>query len=262
MKALRTLLGVTTAMIALVFSAGIADAAPSSSASCTDGTIASGTYSSITVSGTCAILDGAVVTVHGPVILLPNANLKAITASTVRVTGNILVGVNARLGLGCSYGMTLPPFPGGPVFCTGVSHDQVDGNIVADRPLTLIIDGITVNGNIVSNGGGRALTGPDASTCEERPGALNFPIKDNTINGNVVLAGWQGCWNGYIRNVQHGNAVIVNNRTSDPDSTEIVTNQITGNLVCSGNTPAPQVGDSEGLPNAVTGAKVGQCAGL
>jgi hypothetical protein len=41
-----------------------------------------------------------------------------------------------------------------------------------------------------------------------------------------------------------------------------VTNTIHGSLNCQGNSPAPQVGDSEGGPNQVTGQKTGQCAGV
>jgi hypothetical protein len=41
-----------------------------------------------------------------------------------------------------------------------------------------------------------------------------------------------------------------------------VTNAIHGSLKCAGNSPAPQVGDSEGGPNRVTGRKTGQCAHL
>ena len=33
-------------------------------------------------------------------------------------------------------------------------------------------------------------------------------------------------------------------------------------LDCAGNDPAPQVGDSEGAPNHVTGRETGQCRGL
>jgi hypothetical protein len=46
------------------------------------------------------------------------------------------------------------------------------------------------------------------------------------------------------------------------DGNEVVTNTIHGNLNCEGNDPAPQVGDSEGSPNHVTGVKTGQCVGL
>jgi len=41
-----------------------------------------------------------------------------------------------------------------------------------------------------------------------------------------------------------------------------VTNTIHGSLSCFGNSPAPQVGDSEGDLNHVTGAKKGQCASV
>lgn len=37
---------------------------------------------------------------------------------------------------------------------------------------------------------------------------------------------------------------------------------IGGNLICGGNSPANQVGDSEGSPNTVGKHALGQCAGL
>jgi len=55
---------------------------------------------------------------------------------------------------------------------------------------------------------------------------------------------------------------INGNVVADPDGNEIVTNTIHGNLNCAGNDPAPQVGDSEGSPNQVTGRKTGQCVDL
>jgi hypothetical protein len=47
-----------------------------------------------------------------------------------------------------------------------------------------------------------------------------------------------------------------------PTGNEYVTNTIHGSLNCHGNSPAPQIGDSEGGLNHVTGAKTGQCAGV
>jgi hypothetical protein len=46
----------------------------------------------------------------------------------------------------------------------------------------------------------------------------------------------------------------------DPDGNEYVTNVIHGSLNCAGNSPAAQVGDSQGEPNQVTGSTTGQCA--
>lgn len=263
MKILRALILILFAACAMVLTAGAANAAPGHDSTCSGGTVASGTYHNLIISGICTIPDHATVTVNGNLALTRASTLNAMTASTVTIRGNVLVAPEATLSLGCSFALTQPPFPGGPVFCpVGVSHDVVWGSILANRPHTLKIDGITIHRNLVSVGGGTAVTGPTASTCEEHPAPLNFPVKDNTINGDVLISGWQGCWLGYIRNVQGGSAIIAGNRTADADSTEIVTNTITGSLICLANSPAPQIGDSMGLANTVSGHKIGQCARL
>jgi hypothetical protein len=55
---------------------------------------------------------------------------------------------------------------------------------------------------------------------------------------------------------------MTDNRLADPDGNEFVTNSINGSFKCWGNSPAPQVGDSQGDANHVSGAEMGQCAGL
>jgi hypothetical protein len=87
-------------------------------------------------------------------------------------------------------------------------------------------------------------------------------IEDNVIHGGATIDGYSGFWLGFIRNKVHGTVRLNRNDMDDPDANEFVTNTIKGNLVCHGNSPAPQVGDSEGEPNVVTGRKVDQCAGL
>jgi hypothetical protein len=267
MKALRTTFAAAIGVAALLLAAAPAHAAPAhaapmSNTTCASGTIASGTYNNLTVTGVCTIPDGANVTVRGHLTLAAGSELKAVTASTVMIRGNVLVGPGAKLGLGCSEALTLPAFPGGPTICpNGVSHDQVKGSIVANQPLTLLLDGLTIHGNLVSVGGGVPVPG-DNPGCEEMGGALNFPVKDNVIHGNVHISGWQGCWFGFIRNVQHGPTSLMSIDTSSSDSNEIVTNTIHGSLVCLGNSPAPQVGDSHGEANMVTGHRIGQCASL
>jgi hypothetical protein len=125
---------------------------------------------------------------------------------------------------------------------------------------------MTVHGNLISNGGGGGVTG------EFR----NFPTKDITVDGNMIVQGWTGGWIGVIRDHVGGNVVFSNNASVinglvnppvpgevDPDSSEIMTNVIGGNLICQGNTPAAQVNpDDGGQPNTVGGNKIGQCAGL
>ncbi len=88
-------------------------------------------------------------------------------------------------------------------------------------------------------------------------------VEDNTIRrGDVTITGYRGFWFGFIRNDVRGNVRINNMKMDDPDANEVVTNKVVGNLICRGDSPAPQVGDSQGKPNVVTGRKVGQCAGL
>jgi hypothetical protein len=88
-------------------------------------------------------------------------------------------------------------------------------------------------------------------------------IEDNTIRGGAVtINGYSGFWFGFIRNDVRGNVRLNNLQMKDPDANEVVTNRIVGNLICHGDSPAPQVGDSQGKPNVVTGLKLDQCAGL
>jgi virginiamycin B lyase len=88
-------------------------------------------------------------------------------------------------------------------------------------------------------------------------------VEDNTIRGGAVtIKGYKGTWFGFIRNDVRGNVRLNNLKMSDPDANEVVSNRIVGNLICRGDSPAPQVGDSHGGPNVVSGKKVGQCAGL
>jgi hypothetical protein len=113
---------------------------------------------------------------------------------------------------------------------------------------------ITINGGVDVRGGSGPFGGPFGITWNA--------IEDNQINGGAVVEGYNGFWFGFIRNHVNGSVSLNNNALVDPDGNEYVTNVIHGSLRCGGNSPAPQVGDSEGSPNQVTGAKTGQCAGL
>jgi hypothetical protein len=88
------------------------------------------------------------------------------------------------------------------------TDDTGAGNVTATGALTMYLDGDTIHGNVTSTGGG---PGPSFDPY------INFPIKDNTIDGN---------------------------------------------LICQGNTPAAQLGDSGGTENAVGKKRIGECAGL
>jgi hypothetical protein len=252
----RLLLGVFAALALAVGGSSASAAAPGKSA-CSGGTLAPGGYGGLTVSGNCKI-DGAV-TIDGNVKIADGAYLDAAYSGTrLTINGNVSVGKGAKLGLGCTFGYhdcgDIPDWFG---------NVTVNGNINANQALTMYLDFTTIHGSVVSNGGGD-ISLVDTPTQE----GIVFPIKDNVVDGNIVVHGWEGAWFGIIRNTVGGNVMATNTvgtRIGDqnaPDSTEIVTNTIAGNLICQGNSPAPQIGDSGGSPNDVGGNKIGQCAGL
>jgi hypothetical protein len=153
-------------------------------------------------------------------------------------------------------GLSIEP---GATFVLGSEENPVDtgtisGGVHATDPASVQIHFTTINGGVNIQGGSGPEGGPFGITWNA--------IEDNQINGAVTVSGYNGFWFGFIRNHVNGSVNLNNNVLPDPDGNEYVTNSIHGSLNCSGNSPAPQVGDSEGEPNQVTGAKTGQCAGL
>jgi len=258
MGRITVLLGSVVLMLAV--SGSIASAAKPEAGTCSGGApgfgnaevIPAGTYNGFTVTGNCVTGPG-LVTIDGKLTIADGGVLNdhASGQGTVHITGNVTVGKGAVLGLG-DYN-PVPPH----------TSAVVDGNITAHQPETLYLGGMTIHGNLVSNGGG--------DPASER----NFPIKDDTIDGNVIIQGWHGFWFGIIRVNVGGNVVVANTSGTQVglpgtefegilDSTEIVSNIIGGNLICHGNTPQAQIGDAildEGNgPNTVGGNALGECA--
>jgi hypothetical protein len=116
------------------------------------------------------------------------------------------------------------------------------------------IHSASIYGGVTITGGAGPFGGPFDVTWTT--------VEDSVIHGSVTIQGYNGFWSGFIRNTVYGSVKFNNNTVLDPDGNEIVTNTIHGSLQCSGNDPAPQVGDSEGSPNSVTGHESGQCANL
>jgi len=222
------------------------------------GNAVSGTYNgSLTITGDAYVAKGATLTVRGNLTIAPGACLDAFSLGTVTVGGNVLVGSGAILALGCSPGALGPPLDQAP--CSGqTTSDVVGGSILANQPLTMYLTADTIHGSVISNGGG----GSAALTT-------SFPIKENSIGGNLIVQGWQGAWFGALRNHVRGNAIFQNNSAfipgvtgQGPDSTEIVANTVSGSLICTGNSPGAQFGDAGNTPNVVSGNALGECAAI
>jgi len=222
---------------------------------CTNGAIPTGTYSTLLVTGSCTIPAGATVTVTGNVTIAANAVLNAITEnSNLTVEGNVTVAYHGALGLGCSTAIDTA--------CTTPTADRIDGSLLATQPTELILHSDTI-GSLTMQGGGSGVTCKVNSRLVVPPIVLPPPItfplpeysafEDNHMTGTVLVSGYQSCFLDFIRNVVSGTVTLTNNKLADPDAMEVVTNTVTGTLVCAGNSPQAQVGDSMGQPNTVRG---------
>jgi hypothetical protein len=227
---------------------------------CDGGSIAPGTYSSVMVAGMCTVDSGSV-TVTGNLVVAPGAALiAAFGGSDVTVHGNLIVGSNSVLVLGCEpFAFTCFNDPdqvnGGTLSAAG----KVGGNLTADHALAVLVHDSRVGRNVVVDGGGGGVN-CDVVLLGVSPAYATF--EDVSVGGNVSISGWRSCWLGIFRSTVAGNVNFNDNVVADPDGNEVATDTVGGNLNCSGNDPAPQVGDSGGAPNAVGRKATGQCVSL
>ncbi len=244
-----------------VLSAGpVAAAAPSRQAplsyTCTGGNFAagvftsipSGHYSNITVAGACNVVPNAVITVAGSIDVNVGAVLDAQSApSTIKVRQDVDAARGSLLGLGCL------PNPVGKMTghpCTvdpaESSEITVHGNIYGAKVNTVLLDGISVKGSVVLDGGGVQSGNP-------------WPIKFDTIGGNLVVFNARPEWLGVINDSVHGD-VILNKVTVAPGETmDVANNTIHLNLLCSKLLPAVSAGFVPGEINVVGGEAIGEC---
>jgi hypothetical protein len=270
-------------MIAPVLTASAASAAPVSGGTagtyvCTGGNVRPGTYSSMVIKGVCFAPAGTIV-VQGNLTIAPGALLDAVTPgdppkpatsvipAIVMIGGNVFVGNNAVLALGCSPNISCSSPP-------GISFDRIGGNLSAINSEAVVVHSATIGGNVnVVGGGGGAVGGANSGACfaapvpapwSEAPGLVAggpqyTDFEDSFVGGNLTIIGQQTCWLGSLRNQVRGSLTYNRNVTSDPDGLEIDNNLMGGNMTCLNNDPAVQYGDSGAAPNLVGGIGVGQC---
>ena len=160
---------------------------------------------------------------------------------------------------------------GGTTICNGTLAPGSYQRVVVPNDSVCLSDGpVTIRAGLFVQQGATVVLGSEENAAHtatinggvHATNAMNVQIHFSTINGGYNEVGYDGFWNGFIRNNVHGSVNINGNTVMDPDGNEIVTNTIHGNLNCQGNDPPPQVGDSGGSPNHVTGQETGQCVGL
>jgi hypothetical protein len=245
-----------------------ASAAPIGNFTCTGtlqapGTL-SGTFANVTVVGAC--LTVAPTHVLGNVTVTPGALFGGSVThagSPLVVNGNVTVLHNGVAFLGC-FATSQPCMDDNPNNPTLNGPVSIGGNLTALGALGIVNHDMTLGGNetVIGGGGG---AGPDA--CNTTPGGFAIAqspaftdTEDSTVRGNLVITGLRTCWMGTLRVHVGGNVVDTGNTFADPDANEVNTNVVNGNMVCLGNSPAVQFGDSGGQPNRVRGNTVGECS--
>jgi hypothetical protein len=160
--------------------------------------------------------------------------------------GNVTIKGGVDIGPAATFALSSEDTPDATSTITGGVHATNAANVQ--------IHFATISGGVSIHGGSGPFGGPFGVTFNT--------IEDSRISGGVTIDGYNGFWQGFIRNTVSGGVHFDNNVLADEDGNEVVTNTIGGGLQCSGNVPAPQVGDSEGSPNVVNGGTKGQCAGF
>ena len=188
-------------------------------------------------------------------VVAPYGAFDGITFATIKISGSVIAGPNAILGLGCSP----------EVGCSGDSTDYVRGSIVENGALTVLLHNSVVGGSVVFNGGGGGVTCDINARLSALAGTQTpayMDVETSTVRGSFIATGLRSCLFGVFRTETGGSMIVAGNRFADPDATEVADNTVGGALVCLHNVPAAQLGDSAGGPNTARGGKIGECADL
>ena len=257
-KRIGALTAIIVAVGALQF-ASVGVAAAASAGTCSGGSVKEGSYTSLTVTGPCTV-DAGTVNVARNLTVAPGGELiAAFGGSDVHVGGNVTVGTNGVLILGCEPEAFICLNDPDQVNGTLKTNDTVGLNLIAQGALAVIVHASTIGRNSIVQGGGGGVT--CNSQIPNAPGGspAYIDFEDNIIGGNSIIQGVQSCWAGYIRNYISGNVIYQGNSFADPDASELTTNTVGRNMICSGNSPQVQFGDSQGSPNIVGGKAIGEC---
>ena len=267
----------TVAIAAMFMGTGVVTVAAATplNATCAGGSVAAGTYRSLTITGFCSV-DSGNVKVKGNLTVAPGGGLNAAFASSdLSVRGDLVIKPSGLVVLGCEP-FAFPCFndPNGgtggtPGFQT---NHTIGGDMIARGATLVLLHHNTIWGGVSQIGGGGGL--PCVSIFPQGPPAYTT-YEDNKIHDDVTVSGLNTCWSGFFRNTVWGDVNWNHNATwdgtpeppgdpsvnGDEDGNEIADNTIHGDLNCFANLPVMQFGDSGGTPSTVYGDARGQCTG-
>jgi hypothetical protein len=258
-RSLLRLVGVAAlALLALSF-VGAAGASPPQTCSGTfdsPGSLAGSYPGNVVVSGACSGDEPA--TVNGNLTLKPGSAL--IDFAGLTVNGNVIVQAGATLFVGAEEEEAAAPQQPSGDFHFG-------GNLVASKPLGVVLHGVAVDGNINESGGGGGFTCDPIGVFALFESPVFSVVEGGHVGGKVTITNLTSCWLGITHSQIEGGVNLQNNQLADPDAIEVLDNSIGGNIVCQGNS---MMWDSADLvedslfprlwePNTVGGNRIGQC---
>jgi hypothetical protein len=256
-------------------------AAPHANVSVCTGTpeapgVLAGAYSTnVVVAGAC-VVDAGPALVRGDLTIAPGGALLSAFglddalgsgSSSLTVRGNLVVQSGGTALIGCfptSFPCIDDPNPEDPTLSSPV---KINGNLLEQSPLGVVMHDGTVSGNIVETSGG----GGENCIPTGVFGIFHTPVysdyEDSTVRGNLEITGLSSCWLGIARVRVNGNVGLTNDQLADPDAIEVISNQISGNLSCVGNSRLwdnSEMSEKELFPrkpgpNTVRGQRSGQC---
>ncbi|TAN34588.1 hypothetical protein EPN29_02635 [bacterium] len=243
------------AVAALFTASGVVNAAAAfPDTTCASGTVAAGTYHSLTITGFCKV-DGGNVMVQRNVTIAPGgALLAAFSGSDLTIGRDMLIQTGGKLGLGCEP-VEFPCFNNS----AGHTNHSIGRNLVAENATLVVVHRSHIVGEVAETGGGGGLTCAPLFTNGPPPFT---DYTDNMIGGDVTVARLHTCWDGFLRNKVGGTVNWNDNHTVMADGNLMSTNTIHHNLNCFENSPKPHLSDFTPVKNTVFGTARGQCTAL
>jgi len=253
----RKLAGLFTgvAVAATLVITGATSVSAAGNGTCAGGTVAAGSYKSLTITGFCT-LDGGNVNVQLNLKVASTGAFNALFGeSTLTVGGNLIVDPGGVLALGCDP-EELPCFDN----AAATSNHSVGRDLLVDHGLLVIVHDNHIGGNVEQDGGGAGFN-CDSVFPNGPPDYTDYA--GNVIGGSASISGLRTCWTGFSHNVVGGNVNHTNNQTAIDDGNLIDGNHIAGSLRCFNDAPAPHLSDGPTpIMNVVGRAAQGQCASI